>query len=65
MRICVFGKEFKEFVKLRTISDFSDGFMISQGHCNNARHLQSFLKSHGLECLPPRWTKRLGYHFIQ
>ena len=29
MRACIQGKEFKEFIKLRSVNDFSDGFMIS------------------------------------
>ena len=65
MRVCIQGKEFKEFVKLQSVNDFSDGFLISLGHCRDGRHLQSFLKSHGLECLPPRWTKSSGYYFVQ
>lgn len=53
------------FTRLLKVSDFSDGFVVCQGHTDSPSKLKAFLKSHLLECLPLHRTKDDGYFFAQ
>ena len=59
------GKQYPEFVELRTVSDFMDGFVINSGHCSSPHMLHAFLRSHRLDCFWPRAAKWPGYFFLQ
>ena len=39
MEFCVMGSRYPQFVDVRAVSDFCDGFMISKGHCKSAKVL--------------------------
>ena len=62
---CTRNSEYGMFTKLSKVSDFSDGFVINQGHNSGAAALKAYLKRHFLECLPLRGTKKQGYFFGQ
>ena len=47
------GRNYPEFVLLRSVNDFSDGFLLSKGHCAGAKGLQAFIKSTNFEALRP------------
>ena len=65
MNECIKGSSRTVFMKLLKVSDFSDGFVIYQGHTDSPTKLKAFLKSHLLECLPLHKTKDDNYFFAQ
>ena len=65
MEECTKDSQFLKFVKLSKVSDFSDGFVVYQGHCTSGSSLRAYLKSYHLDCLPLRGTTQPSYHFCQ
>lgn len=63
MDVCTDGNSHPKFTELQKVSDFSDGFVIWQGHTGSASKLKAYLKSYLLECLPLHSTKEDDYYF--
>ncbi len=64
MNKCIRGQGYPFFTKLRSIDDFSDGFMLFKGHCTGAKNLQSYLKGHHMGVLLPFSTPKVNHFFV-
>ena len=56
MKKCIRGRKYPSFVNLKSLSDFTDGFMVFKGDHKGAKELQSFLKGYQMEVLRPNAT---------
>ena len=65
MNHAILDRDYPEFVALRTLGDFTDGFKVRKGKYTQQRSMRSFLQGFELDVLLPRPSNSNGYYFVQ